>query len=148
MSNETGIKKYEIEKSRDGNNFTLIGTLNAVKITRYNYTDPVQNGYAYYRIKTIAQDGTYSYSKIVRVAYNSNHSMGVYPNPVTNNLIVSGLVGKSTLTIINQTGETLLTQKAFSTSYTLPPSKLKAGVYTLLVSNESTNTFSTKIIKN
>ncbi len=147
-ANEIGVEKYEIEKSDNGNNFTLIGTLNASKSTQYKFTYPFQSGNSYFRIKSVAQDGTYCFSKIVKVTYISNPSISVYPNPVTNKLIVSGLVGKPTLSIINSSGVTLLTQKAFSSSCTLSLTNLKAGVYTLIISNDLTGASSTKIIKN
>jgi len=148
VADEIGIIKYEIQKSNDGNNFSSIGSINATKSTNYNFIDPYQNGISYYRIKVLAQDGTYFYSKIVKVNYNNNRSIITYPNPVSNKLTIFGLQGKSYLRIINQLGQTLSEQKTIANSFSIDLSNYKSGVYTLSISDDLGRITTKKIIKN
>ena len=147
VADEVGIAGYQIEKSIDGKTYAAIGLLKASNKTAYSFTDIPTKASSYYRIKVLLTDGTFLYSKIA-VVQNNNHSISIFPNPVSNKLTIEGLQGKSIVSIINQLGETLLVQKVVSFSCILNVSNLKAGVYTLLISNESTSTSSTKIIKN
>lgn len=66
---ETNNKGFDIERSRDGENFQAIGTIKAIgKAGNYNFTDaqPV-NGTNYYRLKSIDNDGSFAYSKTVAI---------------------------------------------------------------------------------
>ncbi len=147
MANEVGIISYKIEKSSNGKSFSVIGSLPSIKINLYSFSDASPSNFSYYRVKVLLADGTFFYSKIVFVTTN-NHSVKIYPNPVSNELKVEGLSGKSTLRIINLLGKTLLVKTVSSNNYTFDISNLKAGSYTLQVSNEVAGISSIKITKN
>ncbi|MEP7108696.1 MAG: hypothetical protein ABI760_11955 [Ferruginibacter sp.] len=94
VENQLSIKRYEIEKSTNGVNFTKVNTLftqNTGAATQtYNWLDihaiPGDN---FYRIRNVEQDGSAAYSKVVKV--NIGRSLGgmvVFPNPV-----VGGVMG-------------------------------------------------------
>jgi hypothetical protein len=65
---------YNIEKSSDGENYTIITSVNATSEDNasYSFLDKSINktGYSYYRLKEIGLDGKVFYSQ-VRTAYNS-----------------------------------------------------------------------------
>ena len=87
------MKKYETEKSLDGNHYTTVNTVaaNNLPVNNYNWLDTqAVTGYNYYRIKGTSINGEKKYSVVVKVAIakiKSALSIVVYPNPVTNNRI-------------------------------------------------------------
>ncbi|NML22756.1 T9SS type A sorting domain-containing protein [Pseudoflavitalea sp. G-6-1-2] len=94
-STELNTSYYEIQKSRDGVNYTAIGTVNAVgtssAVNRYSYTDagPI-DGRTYYRLRIVDADGSSEFSKIVSVKAGKAGIFlnNLYPNPVTDQLTV------------------------------------------------------------
>lgn len=91
VENETGIRRYEIERSEDVANFTTIGTLEANNRLSGNYSfidiTPSQ-GNIYYRIKSVDLDSKLSYSKVVKVFLSPGKDfIKLYPNPVRDGVI-------------------------------------------------------------
>lgn len=84
---------YEAEVSRDGNNFTGIGTVSkniGNDPYKINYTAPAgETGVYYFRIKQVYSNGYVHYSSIRQVVLENsvNQKFSVYPNPST------GIVG-------------------------------------------------------
>ncbi|HRO68773.1 MAG TPA: choice-of-anchor E domain-containing protein [Chitinophagaceae bacterium] len=84
---------YEAEVSRDGNNFTSIGTVpkNAGNDPyKFSYTAPAgETGVYYFRIKQVYSNGYIHYSNIRQVVLENSvrQKFSVYPNPST------GIVG-------------------------------------------------------
>lgn len=62
-----GAKKFEVERSADGDRFTPIA-----KLSNFSLVDlwPLQ-GFNFYRLKMIEDDGSFSYSPIARVQFSS-----------------------------------------------------------------------------
>ena len=93
VENETGIQKYDIEKSVDGTTFNFAGTKNATgnnqSAVSYNWLDVnAVQGYNYYRIKSTLQSGRIEMSAIVKVYMGKGKSgISIYPNPVTDGII-------------------------------------------------------------
>jgi len=83
--------------------------------------------------------------KLVASGINPNtlSSVKVYPTVFNNSINVANLEGKSTIMIINLTGQSVLTQDVFSQKATLNVEKLESGLYILSVNGKSV----TKIIK-
>lgn len=76
-------KAFEIERSGDNSNFSVIGTLNT--LPPYSYTDkePLQ-GNNYYRIREIGKSGSIIYSHIILVQMLNNIAFTIFPNPAGN----------------------------------------------------------------
>ena len=92
---ELNIRRYEAEKSRDGQTWEIFATLppktGADSVKQYTATD--NTPYAdltYYRIKQIDLDGNYTYSVIEKTvqAINLAGSLRVYPSPFTRELSI------------------------------------------------------------
>lgn len=91
---ESNTDHFEIERSSDGVNFSVVGTkgsfTNSVVIKNYQYTDPINqnSGMIYYRLRTVDKDGHGTYSKIVtlRIASGLVKDFVVFPNPFTTSL--------------------------------------------------------------
>ncbi len=86
---EVNNERFEIEHSRDGKNFTSIGSLagsgttNKVNVYKMIHTFP-HLGINYYRLKQIDYDGTFSHSDIEAVNFYDNkynNTLSAYPNP-------------------------------------------------------------------
>lgn len=71
--NEQGIKKYELQRSSDGINFSSIYQANPVygaSQNNYSYTDNAPLADGFYRLKSWNFDSSFSYSKIVELKLN------------------------------------------------------------------------------
>ncbi|MES1197938.1 MAG: T9SS type A sorting domain-containing protein, partial [Chitinophagaceae bacterium] len=119
-SSEQNVSHFEIEKSLDGNNFNVIGSVNAAgnsQVTNYYDFidhDPGENK-IYYRLKTVDLDGNKKYSKIVKLTLKPIIITSVTPNPFTTELNLKIVLGKSeqlTVRLFDALGKQMLLQKA------------------------------------
>jgi uncharacterized repeat protein (TIGR03803 family) len=96
--NETNSSHVEIERSSDGHNFHVVGTLpsvNTPEIHNYHFTDfqidTIHSARIYYRLKLVDIDGKFSYSQIVIASTGNRTSVSFFPNPVADkaNLVIT-----------------------------------------------------------
>lgn len=109
---------FDIERSNDGATWGKIGFVetaapqgNSSLTLQYAFNDKSPlNGVNYYRLKQIDADGRFTYSGIVKADITSDKLLSVYPNPVTNKLILaSGAPRDITgITLTDFTGKTIL----------------------------------------
>ncbi len=97
-ASERNTSYFEVERSINGFSFESIGQRSSAGNTTiartYNYNDlDPKNGLNYYRLKIVDLDGSFEYSHIEVVKFDSAPSMQLFPNPVkdvihlkTNNL--------------------------------------------------------------
>jgi hypothetical protein len=87
---ETDIDNYEIEVARtngdlQSNHFEKIGTVKSKgnSMQDYDFIDEENNktGVRYYRLKIIADDGSFRYSDTRPVIFNDDMRWQIYPNP-------------------------------------------------------------------
>lgn len=92
---EFNIDVFQIEVARGNdefrqNKFVQIGEAtsqgNAIIEQRYTYIDAENNktGVRYYRLKTVAIDGSFTYSEVRPVVFTEELNWQVYPNPSSN----------------------------------------------------------------
>ena len=81
--NESGISKYEVQRSSDGRNFSNIQSVqsrNSVSRTSYSaYDNKPLNGIGYYRLKMVEVDGSATYSKIAAVQFATGNLITIFP---------------------------------------------------------------------
>jgi hypothetical protein len=158
---ETGIEKYEIEKSVNGFLFekeqTVAAKNNANVRNDYRWFDAnAISGNNFYRIKCIQKNGEVFYSKqaVVNVAKNVR-IIEVFPNPVKGNsfnLRIKDLEkGDYTIALVNSLGETILVQKIkynrLTEQYKINIGKaVSKGNYSLTITNGSETFFNNLII--
>jgi hypothetical protein len=141
---EINVVSYTIEKSNNGKEYSLLTTVNAknANSASYSYQDANSLKQAYYRIKALNVDGSFSFSNVVYVTTKASVT-GIYPNPVvgkTLHLATSNLAdGKYAVTIYSTLGAKVFTTTidGKSSVYDLNLSKLAAGNYSLVVASES-----------
>jgi len=100
VENQSNMKRYEVERSADGKNFTQIAEVAASNIASasYNWLDenPAQ-GNNYYRIHSLDINGKAEYSSIVKAQIsNVSVSIKIYPNPAVD--------AKVNIQLVNQPG--------------------------------------------
>ncbi|MFZ1801136.1 MAG: T9SS type A sorting domain-containing protein [Chitinophagaceae bacterium] len=102
--NESGTKSFTVERSNNANDYAGINTVPAKGVaSSYSYTDknPL-SGTNYYRIRENAANGTNTFSPVVKVVFNDNGIISLYPNPAKNTVTVKGL-NKNTIATIRIT---------------------------------------------
>ena len=146
---EINLNLYELQRSRDGVNFSAIAIAFAKGDQKNDY-DYIDNhpydGINYYRLKMIDADGTFSYSNIAVVRFGEVKSgvVVISPNPVkTNiNLQMTGLQqGTYKIEVTNAIGQIQLTKKINVLQYNqketmLCPSGMTPGIYWLSIYDE------------
>lgn len=150
VAEESGIQKYEIERSVDGINFNKAGEVTARgnnTSESYQWLDvnpvTVNN---YYRVRAIQADGKFFVSKIVVVKMNAGKpGIKVFPNPVKNKQINIRSdemeKGRYTLLVHNPQGQQIIHRvidhPGGSFNQIIYVSKmLPAGMYYLKIGNE------------
>ncbi len=94
-STEQNTKKFSIEKSSDGVNFTVIGEIvaagNSNTVQNYSFTDAnIRSGISYYRLRITDRDGSFSYSASVMIKKDAEAGqVSLFPSPATDFTIVS-----------------------------------------------------------
>ena len=108
------------------------------------------NNIIYYRIKSNKNDNTYEYSKIVAVKKQTNNNLSIYPNPVTNDFIITDIIEHANLKILDNTGKLVQRISNVNSGYRVNVQSLPAGTYTihLLDKVDSDQIKSTTFIKN
>lgn len=113
-ANETGVDRFEIQRSNDGASFYSISqhaARNSGAIEFYTAVDDaVINNEAYYRLKSVDQDGAVKLSRIVKVRDEIGKSgFQLMKNPVTNILSLKSLSvnGAVDFTIFAASGNTI-----------------------------------------
>ncbi|HYF33246.1 MAG TPA: T9SS type A sorting domain-containing protein [Chitinophagaceae bacterium] len=157
---ESGIEKYEVERSADGIHFTKAATIRASNgrpNTKYTWLD--QNavpGNNYYRIRAVETSGENTFSKtaIARLGLVSNE-IKIFPNPVADkiNLSITDLrKGEYSVLLVSVQGHQLLKKTFIHPGGTLNKSinlenNLKAGMYYLHVQGNNSQHIQTVFIE-
>ncbi|MFP5039515.1 S8 family serine peptidase [Parasediminibacterium sp. JCM 36343] len=147
---ETNTDNFSIERSTNGQPFYAVGSIAAAgsstQTKSYSFGDalsPALSGATlYYRLKIIDKDGSFSYSKTVKLA-GQNIGLSLVPNPArqSTTLVFATPVSSGSITVINAEGKKVKEVKisgASLASYTLSTTGLAPGVYTVRFANEKT----------
>ncbi len=158
-SNELSNDLFDIERSDDGVHYSIIGSVNtnATGAGTHNYTftdaHPL-SGINYYRIKQVSKDGTFKYSNVAPLSFNT-YVFNIYPNPAKDQLFMRyiddlGTGKKINVQFINSIGEVVYQQEIMLQSVTGTivinlPSSLISGLYMVQVVNAKGETRTRKL---
>ena len=142
-SNEINMNRFDVQRSLDARTFESIGSVAArnqsTEVT-YSYSDPKPvSGTAYYRLNMIDNDGKSSYSGVVSINGKVPVTLGVFPNPVVNNLVLSHpkAADNAVIKIVSLNGSVVATynvqRDAIQSSVDV--SKLSKGNYIVIYNN-------------
>lgn len=145
-ADEANFKGYDIYRSANNNNWSLVGTVNATGnnvsgINSYSFNDmqPLK-GKAFYRIKMISNDGKFRNSETRSVAIeDAIEDIVVYPNPATDGKVFmsvnSNVAAPAKLSIIDAGGRVICFENVpvygGMNTIPLPVDKAQSGVYTV-----------------
>jgi hypothetical protein len=153
---ETNNDYYSIERSEDGINWQVAGTVggagNSSETQNYSFTDKEPyNAVSYYRLKQTDIDGKFKYFKIISIAncQKDPAELGIYPNPAngTFHLLFHGDKDQvHSVSIYNVSGEKVYNSENYQSSIDL--SGKPDGVYFLHFNLLSTVIIKKLVIKN
>jgi hypothetical protein len=158
---EENSRKFEVERSMDGINFTKIGEINSSGSSNSNSTyqfidneTSELSGEIYYRLKQIDNDLSYAYSEIVVVNYENNgESICLFPNPIKKgeNLYLS-LSDNSVvqIKIFDLTGKELVDNdiKNFTKDLIINTANIPYGIYLIQLKQRGSSPQVIKLIVN
>ena len=86
-ASEENFSHYELQHSNDGMQYTTIEAIQGSGQSMYKavHQQPSQ-GLNHYRLRLVDMDGSFSYSKIALINFNSQINIKLYPNPVADKL--------------------------------------------------------------
>lgn len=132
---EEGLCRYEIQKSRDAAQFHSIDTLSSAGKVQNTYTYVDEQSFSekvYYRLKQVDCNGTVTYSKIVMA--NPQVELSVFPNPVEDQLLINLPNGFSAVRLYDLSGYPVYEkEKCTDNTLQISCSDLPKGIYTLIV---------------
>ncbi|MEM9338924.1 MAG: T9SS type A sorting domain-containing protein [Bacteroidota bacterium] len=150
-ASEVNNNFFEVQRSRDGETFETIGTVegsgttNEIKEYRLMDRNPGQ-GDNYYRLKQVDFDGKFEYHETIRVVndFVVTHKLdaAIYPNPVVPHnmnlrLETSDNENPLSVQIVNLGGQTYYNEVMNATGYVdkqiQPTQTMNAGLYFLIV---------------
>ncbi len=157
VAHESNVISYDVERSRNGQTFTVIGSVASNGFsnfpTSYVYMDNAPlPGIAYYRIKSIENDGS-QYSSIVKVNSSAmSQNLSLHPNPVKDRLTISlpGVksLANATITISNMQGvQVMQTTLQAANTKMIDVSGFSNGVYLVLITTRSGEIYQDKFVK-
>jgi len=135
---------FEIQHSHDGRNFYPIGKVQGkgspTELTNYkfNHQNPF-SGINYYRLSSVAFNGTVEQSQIISVSFKSDNKVVVFPSIVSNDYLNIRYQGEEVSTVIyTQSGKILAEQTLDMSSgkNIINVAKLPSGIYYLLVKDK------------
>jgi Secretion system C-terminal sorting domain len=138
MPNDPNLQRMELELSYDGSQFNRIGSF-AVGNSSYDYTDQYSSnalGKYFYRLRLISTNGQIMYSNILLIKSNDGDLISLSPNPAKNIVLVNGNFQKSTISLINYSGQTVLSIKGTNPQVRIDVSRLPAGIYFVRIHDE------------
>ena len=147
-ASEINNKGYDIERSRDGQDFQSIGTVKGIgKAANYNFVDAnPYNGINYYRLKQVDFDGKETLSKVVSVTTTGKGTskIKIFPTNTEGSVsIESGQLTVDNVQVFNNVGQLVLSSGATSR---LDLSAMPSGLYLVQVKAGS-ETVTEKVFK-
>ncbi len=154
-ASEQNSASFEVERSADSKTWSNIGTVRSKSINEqsnaeldYNFEDntPAQ-GFNYYRLKQIETNGKFAYSNVVNIEVNTTATIVCKPNPVKDQLTVTGLTKGATVAVYNAEGKLVYSGTTQSSVAQIAVANLASGTYFLKVANNGKAAYSTTIVK-
>jgi choice-of-anchor A domain-containing protein len=118
---ETNSSRFDIERSLNGRTWNSIGTVaaqgenNAPKTYFFIDASPVK-GQNLYRLKMIDQDKTFTYSRIRSIEIAGGEILAVFPNPVSERIVLTDYTDVSHITLSDMSGRKIYQTDKIQTS--------------------------------
>jgi glucose/arabinose dehydrogenase len=145
-SNEVNTAQFFVERSLDGSNFIALGAVTAkgTSDASYLYVDAdaaTQSATTlYYRLKSVDNNGQYTYSKVIPIVLTKNINVFLFPNPVkhTLNIQLNGSVSSPiVMQVSDLNGRTIYVERknipTSSATITLDVKEWRPQVYVIKI---------------
>lgn len=142
---EINTRKFDVERSTDGINFTAIGTVNAAGNSSSNIsyrfvdTKPVK-GTNFYRLRSIDNDNAFKFSTIKSVKNLGTPELAINPNPVAETMKIAleaEYAEKATVVITDLSGRRVHNSAvqvvAGANQINIPVQQLSKGTYLVMI---------------
>ena len=154
VAEEINTNLYSIERSADGVNWYSIGTTPAMGINgkEYDYYDQSpMNGFNYYRIKAIDNDGKFSYSEIRKLNFGKNgNNILIVPNPsrYQSQIFITSSANTAKVSVYDAQSRLVISTNTSlqNGEFTLATDRLVNGVYILHIDTQDGNSYSEKLL--
>jgi trimeric autotransporter adhesin len=156
-TNELNTAQFVVERSLDGSSYIALGALPAKGTAEatYSYIDADAGAQSattlYYRLKSVDNNGQYTYSKVVSIILAKNINVFLFPNPVkqTLNVQINGSVlSPISMQITDMNGRVVHFERrnvpSSSTTLTLDVKQWKAQVYIIKILNSKNELITTQ----
>ncbi|MEO7307500.1 MAG: T9SS type A sorting domain-containing protein [Ferruginibacter sp.] len=148
---------FDIERSSDGVNFTLVGRVAGVNnngvLTDYIFYDyHSMKGISFYRLKQVDVDLKFSYSPIERVRnFDTDVSIDVFPNPVPGTEfkidLLKKIPGNIDVLVFDESGRLQIKQQFSNDNVLTINHHLPAGMYTIKITAKEFNSTRKLVIR-
>jgi hypothetical protein len=154
-ASEYNTSYFTIERSRDGLQWDVIGTVGAAgnsnQLISYSYSDKTM-GLSYYRLNQIDLDGVVKHYGPISSNCSTGSYFTTFPNPsgLSFSILINdeNLLGECNVVIVDEMGKSVIVKmvdvKSGINLITMDAYDLKPGVYFISISN---NNYTTDIIK-
>ncbi|MEQ8237781.1 MAG: lamin tail domain-containing protein [Cyclobacteriaceae bacterium] len=147
---ELNNERFDIEKSLNGNHFTLVGSLagngTSETIITYNFEDFHFYQSAFYRLKQVDFDGKAEYHPSIFIEKNEKSEIAIFPNPIKADVILKCPAASFQLSVINSIGQLILDQNTTKLKAEEAILKLKPGLYILRIYSDDLD-YTTTLIR-
>jgi hypothetical protein len=147
--NRANIESYNVYRSTENANYTLIGNVTAVAgQTYYEYIDtPAGAGSYYYQVTAVYADcesdpaASYDtpandYVVVGVTGIDENDGMAIFPNPTKGNVTIQA-AGMQHITVVSVLGQVVYDAEVTADELILNMSQFTAGMYTVRVMTEN-----------
>ncbi|RYE04921.1 MAG: T9SS type A sorting domain-containing protein [Sphingobacteriales bacterium] len=157
VTGEQNLKHYQVEKSSDGINFSIAGSIDAQNIARahYIFVDPAEiNGRVFYRLKMVQLDGLFKYSNIIELNSTMAFEVLHIQNPFADKIVADVNIpeaGPVSATLYNDKGQTVKIQsipaaRGLNKLQMPDAGSLPTGIYFISVSYKN-QVYRTRLVK-
>lgn len=136
-ADEINIDYFEIERSKNGNDWISLTSIDPQSSHEYFYTDMFpEDGLNFYRIKETDIDGKYFLSDIKFIQIGKATQFSIWPNPARDNLYVQIPFTGGTVEITDISGRLIGKYVNINPILVIPVKKLTAGIYILKIESD------------
>jgi hypothetical protein len=152
-TSEVNLSHYIVQRSTNGvdfENLTTVEANNKPGIFEYTFVDKTASfGASYYQLISVDIDGKTQKSELKSASLGvSAIGITAYPNPVVNQLNISGLVSGDVIKVFNTSGQLIASQNSNSGQLSIIDlSSVKPGIYMLSVENSGKISSTHKVVK-
>lgn len=150
---ETNSDHFEIERSETGKNWANIGYVisngESTAIIDYSFKDmQPKSGENLYRLRMVDKDGTFAFSRIQSVTFDSKNSdLSVYPNPSADKLFIRDFNTVKDISMSSLSGIIVYKSASFASGNGfVDTSRFSQGMYIVKISRVNGTTTMHKIV--